>query len=65
MRLAVKAAPSAVPDKEVWVTNAHPFALEGVAVAVGDQDSTWADYGMRWDNSGMSGFYAPITWSNA
>lgn len=65
MHLAVHAAPSVVPDKEIWATNAHPFAVGGVAMAVGDPGSTWEDYGMRWDNSGKNGHYAPITWSNA
>ena len=26
--------------------------------------STFADHGMRWDNSGKNGHYAPISWSN-
>ena len=26
--------------------------------------STFADHGMRWDNSGKNGHYAPINWSN-
>jgi hypothetical protein len=60
----VHAALSMVPDKEIWATNAHPFALEGLAMAVGDQGSTFEDYGMRWDNSGKNGHYAPIKWSN-
>jgi len=64
LHLAVHAAPSIVPDKEIWATNAHPFAPEGLAMAVGDQGSTFKDYGMRWDNSGKNGHYAPIKWSN-
>jgi hypothetical protein len=64
-RLAVHAAPSLVPDQEIWAANAHPFNIEGVAMAVGDAGSTWEDYGMRWDNSGKNGHYAPITWSGA
>jgi hypothetical protein len=64
-QLAVHAAPSLVPDQEIWAANAHPFNLEGVAMAVGDAGSTWEDYGMRWDNSGKNGHYAPITWSGA
>jgi hypothetical protein len=64
-QLAVHAAPSLVPDQEIWASNAHPFNLEGVAMAVGDAGSTWADYGMRWDNSGKNGHYAPISWSGA
>jgi hypothetical protein len=63
MALAVHAAPSIDPDGEIWARNAHPFAPEGVAMAVGVQ-STFADYGMSWDNSGKNAHYAPIDWSN-
>ena len=34
-------------------------------IAMGEAGSTWADHGMRWDNSGKNGHYASITWSNA
>jgi hypothetical protein len=61
--LAVHAAP-ALGNAEIWATNAHPFAPEGVSMAVGDPDSIWEDYGMRWDNSGKNGHYAPLSWSN-
>ena len=64
MHLAVHALPNINPDEEIWAKNAHPFATS-VAMAVGDDNSTWADYGMRWDNSGKNGHYAPIRWSNA
>jgi hypothetical protein len=64
LQMAVRATPGLDPEKEVWATNAHPFAPEGVAMAVGDTGSTWADYGRRWDNSGKNGHYAPIKWSN-
>lgn len=61
--LSVHAAPSLVADQEIWAANAHPFNLQGVAMAVGDAGSTWDDYGMHWDNSGKNGHYAPIRWS--
>jgi hypothetical protein len=64
MRLAVHAVPSLVPDQEIWAQNAHPFA-PSVSMAVGEEHSTWTDYGMHWDNSGKNGHYAPINWSNA
>lgn len=64
-RLAVHALPSAVPDDAMWVSNAHPFNPRGLALAVGEAGSVWEDYGMRWDNSGKNGHYAPINWSNA
>jgi hypothetical protein len=33
-------------------------------MAVGDEQSTYADHGMHWDNSGKNAHYAPINWSN-
>ena len=64
MHLAVQPLPSLDPNNEIWALNAHPFAPQ-VALAVGDQNSTWTDYGMSWDNSGTHGYYASINWSNA
>lgn len=65
MSLAVHPASSALgPDVEVVAVNAHPFAPTGLVMAVGDDDSTWSDYGMRWDNSGRNGHYAALHWSN-
>lgn len=64
LQMAVHAVPALVPDKEIWASNAHPFA-PSIAMATGDQGSTFTDYGMRWDNSGKNGHYAPIEWSNA
>jgi hypothetical protein len=52
------------PDGEIWATNAHHFAPEGVAMAVGDESSTYTDYEMHWDNSGKNAHYAPINWSS-
>jgi hypothetical protein len=65
MRVAVHATPGIDPEQEIWLTNAHPFAPQGVAVAAGEQGSVWADYGMRWDSSGKHGMYMPISWSNS
>jgi hypothetical protein len=62
--LAVQAVPSIAPDDAIWAANAHPFAPAGVALAVGEEGSTYNDYGMSWDNSGKNGHYAPIDWSN-
>jgi hypothetical protein len=64
MAMGVVAAPSMVPGEEIWARNAHPFASE-IAMAVGTDASTWTDFGMRWDNSGKNGHYAPIEWTNA
>ena len=65
MHMAVRPMASVMgEDREVVATNAHPFAPEGVVMAIGDAGSTWTDYGLRWDNSGRNGHYAAITWSN-
>jgi len=65
MSTAVRPVPSAMgEDKEMVAVNAHPFAPEGVVMAVGEAGNTWSDYGLRWDNSGKNGHYAPIRWSN-
>jgi hypothetical protein len=64
MHVAVQPLPSLDPDNEIWALNAHPFAPK-VALAVGDQNMSWTDYGMSWDNSGKHGYYAPINWSSA
>lgn len=63
MRVGVRAVPSMNPDGAILVDNAHPFAMESLALAVGDEGNHWEDYGMRWDNSGKNGHYAPIRWS--
>ncbi len=59
----VHAAPG-LRDAEIWMRNAHPFAPEGICLAVGDDGSTLEDYGMRFDNSGKYGHYGPISWAN-
>jgi len=64
LHVAVHPLPSKDPNNEIWALNAHPFSPK-LAMAVGEQNSTWADYGMSWDNSGKNGHYAPINWSNA
>ncbi len=66
MVMAVRPIPSAIgEDKEMVVVNAHPFAPEGVVMAVGEPGYAVSDYGLHWDNSGKNGYYAPIRWSNA
>ena len=50
MQIAVHAMTGLDPDKEVWITNVHPFAPEGMASAVGEEGNVWSDYGMRWDS---------------
>jgi hypothetical protein len=46
-QLSVHALPAAEPDKEVWAVDAHPFNLNSVAMASGEQGSTWEDYTAR------------------
>lgn len=64
IQMGVEGIPSMNPDSEAWVASGHPVAPEKLALAIGVAGSTFSDYGMRWDNSGKNGHYAPIRWSN-
>jgi len=64
MQMAVEPIPSLHPSGETWVAAGHPVAPDKMALAVGSSGSTFADYGMHWDNSDKNGHYAPITWAN-
>jgi hypothetical protein len=64
MRMAVEPLPSLHSSGETWASAGHPVAPDRLALAVGGAGSTFADHGMRWDNSGRNGHYAPISWSN-
>lgn len=64
MHLAVGPLPSAHPSGETWAAAGHPVAPDKLAFGVGGQGNWFADHGMRWDNSGKNGHYAPINWSN-
>jgi hypothetical protein len=64
MRLAVQPLGSLHPSGEIWAASGHPVAPDRLAFAVGREGSTFADHGMRWDNSGKNGHYAPIHWTN-
>ena len=64
LSMAVDPLGSLHPSGEIWVASGHPVAPERLAFAVGAKGSTFADHGMRWDNSGKNGHYAPIRWSN-
>ncbi len=64
MHMAVEPATSMHPSGESWGAVGHPVAPDRLAFAVGRQGSTFSDHGMRWDNSGKNGHYAPIAWSN-
>jgi hypothetical protein len=64
LNMAVEPLPTAHSSGEIWAGVGHPVAPDRLALAVGIQGSTFADHGMRWDNSGKNGHYAPISWSN-
>ena len=64
MHMAVEPVPTMHPSGEIWAALGHPVAPDRIALAVGGHGSTFADHGMRWDNSGRNGHYAPISWSN-
>jgi len=64
LHMAVAPLGSMHPSGEIWGALGHPVSPDRMAFAVGDRDSTFTDHGMRWDNSGRNGHYAPITWSN-
>jgi hypothetical protein len=64
MHMAVEPLPTMHPSGEIWAALGHPVAPDKLALAVGSNGSTFTDHGMRWDNSGKNGHYAPINWSN-
>jgi hypothetical protein len=63
LNVAVEPLPTMHPGGEIWASLGHPVAPDRLALAVG-RGSTFADHGIRWDNSGKNGHYAPISWSN-
>ena len=64
MNMSVEALPTINPSGEVWGALGHPVAPDRLAFAVGKPGSTFTGHGMRWDNSGKNGHYAPISWAN-
>jgi hypothetical protein len=64
LHMAVDPLPTAHPSGEMWTNAGHPFSPDKLALAVGASGNTFTDHGMRWDNSGKNGHYAPIRWSN-
>lgn len=65
LHMSVHALPSLREGEAIWAATGHPVNPGQLAFAVGDQDSTFTGHGMRWDNSGKNGHYAPIAWSGA
>jgi hypothetical protein len=64
LHLSVDPLPTAHTSGEMWANTGHPVSPEKLAFAVGAAGNTFSDHGMRWDNSGKNGHYAPIRWSN-
>jgi hypothetical protein len=64
LAMTVEPLGSMHPSGEIWAAVGHPVAPDKLAFGVGGKGSTFADHGMRWDNSGRNGHYAPIHWSS-
>jgi hypothetical protein len=65
MHISVQPLPSmAGAGGMVWGETGHPFNPTKLGFGVGGEESTYADYGMRWDNSGRNGHFASINWAN-
>ena len=64
LKMAVEPLPTMRQDGEMWAATGHPVNPDKLFFAVGAQGNTFTDHGMRWDNSGRNGHYAPINWSN-
>ena len=64
LNMQVEPLPTMHSSGEIWTAIGHPVAPDKLALAVGTSGSTFSDHGMRWDNSGRNGHYAPISCSN-
>jgi len=64
LHMSVDPLPTMHPSGEMWANIGYPISPDKLAFAVGAPGSTFGDHGMRWDNSGKNGLYAPIRWSN-
>src|SRR5207248_6348339 len=64
LHMSVDPLPTGHPSGEMWANAGHPFSPDKLALASGAKGNTFTDHGMRWDNSGKNGHYAPIRWSN-
>jgi len=64
LSMSVEPLPTMAEGGEIWASTGHPVNPTQLALAVGRIGSSYADHGMRWDNSGRNGHYAPIAWSN-
>jgi hypothetical protein len=64
LHMSVDPLPTMHPSGEMWANLGHPVSPDKMLLAVGAPGNTFSDHGMRWDNSGRNGLYAPIRWSN-
>jgi hypothetical protein len=64
LHMAVDPLPTMHPSGEMWASTGHPISPDRLAFAVGASGNTFSDHGMRWDNSGKNGHYAPVSWSS-
>jgi hypothetical protein len=65
LRMSVRPLPSLRGEnEEIWGMTGHPFNPDKLAFAVGEAGNSFADHGLRFDNSGQNGQYASINWSN-
>lgn len=63
LHMVVDPLPTMHPSGEMWASTGHPVSPDKLAFGMGSTGSTFSDHGMRWDNSGRNGHYAPIRWS--
>jgi hypothetical protein len=64
LHMSADPLPTMHPSGEMWANSGHPVSPDQLSFAVTAPASTFNDPGMRWDNSGRNGHYAPIHWSN-
>jgi hypothetical protein len=64
LSMSVEPLPTLAEGGEIWTEAGHPVNPKKLALATGRAGSTYADYGLTWDNSGRNGHYAAINWSN-
>jgi hypothetical protein len=64
LHMSVDPLPTLHPSGEMWANSGHPISPEKLAFAMGASGNSFSDHGMRWDNSGKNGHYAPIRWTN-
>jgi hypothetical protein len=64
LSMSVEPLPTMAEGGEIWAETGHPVSPKKLALAMARPGSTYADYGLKWDNSGRNGHYAAISWSN-